>query len=458
MQDRRILSDRQINNALLGNVIGTTPGFWWALLAMAFIGSWMLIAFGMLFVFGMGLTGLGRPNMWGFLIANFVFWVGISHAGTMISSILRLTQAEWKRPITRAAEVMTVFALSTAALFPVMHIGRPWRALYWFFPYDFPRGLWPNVRSPLVWDPSAIFTYLSSSAMFVYIALIPDIAVIRDRSTGWRRSVYGVLALGWRGNPRQWRLQGIVGFLLSALILPVFVSVHSIVSWDFAVAAAAPIWNATVFAPYFVIGAVHSGVSAVLTIMAIMRWLYKLDDYLRPEHFDAIGRLLVAVATAWMYFFLLDVFYAIYSNESSELSVMNARFFEWPWNFFAIMIFFFGYFIPVPLWLFRRVRTNIPLMFVTSLMVNIAMWSERYWLIEPGLQYKERLIFNYATYFPSLAEIALVLGSFGWVATLLLLFSKAFPLIPLWEAKEGQVFMDEIKVGKRRIPAIIKEG
>src|SRR5262249_26596181 len=204
---------------------------------------------GLLFIFGLGLTGLSRPNMWGFLITNFVFWVGISHAGTMISSILRLTQAEWKRPITRAAEVMTVFALSTAALFPVMHIGRPWRALYWFFPYDFPRGVWPNVRSPLVWDPSAIFTYLSSSAMFVYVALIPDLAIIRDRSTGWRRSLYSVLALGWRGNPRQWRLQGIVGFLLSALILPVFRSVHSIVSLDFAVAAAAALLDASVVSP-----------------------------------------------------------------------------------------------------------------------------------------------------------------------------------------------------------------
>jgi Ni/Fe-hydrogenase subunit HybB-like protein len=249
-----------------------------------------------------------------------------------------------------------------------------------------------------------------------------------------------------------------VGFLLSALILPVFVSVHSIVSWDFAVAAAAPIWNATVFAPYFVIGAVHSGVSAVLTLMALMRWIYKWDEYLRPEHFDAIGRLLVAVGTAWLYFFLLDVFYAIYSNESGELTVMNARFFVWPWNMLAILIFFFGYFIPVPLWLFRRVRTNIPAMFVTSLMVNIAMWSERYWLIEPGLQFKERLTFNYTTYFPGVAEIALVVGSFGWVAMLLMLFSKFFPLIPLWEQKEGQVFRDEIKVGKRTIPAIIKEG
>ncbi|MCX6021029.1 MAG: polysulfide reductase NrfD [Chloroflexi bacterium] len=457
MQDRRDMSDRYINDTLLNNVMGTVPLFWWVLLGTGFVGSWMLISFGLLFTFGLGLTGLGRPNFWGFMITNFVFWVGISHAGTMISSILRLTQAEWKRPVTRAAEVMTVFALGTAALFPVMHIGRPWRALYWFFPYDFNRGVWPNVRSPLVWDPSAIFTYLSSSAMFVYVALIPDLAILRDRNTGWRRSVYGALALGWRGNPRQWRLQGIVGFLLSALILPVFVSVHSIVSWDFAVSLV-PIWHATVFAPYFVIGAVHSGVSAVLTLMAVMRWLFKWDDYLRPEHFDAIGRLLIAVATAWLYFFLLDVFYAVYSNETSELTVMNARFFVWPWNMLAILIFTFGYFIPVPLWLFKRVRTNIPAMFATSILVNIAMWSERYWLIEPGLQYKERLSFDYTTYFPSVAELGLVIGSFGFVATALLLFSKAVPLIPLWEQKEGQVFKDEIRVGRRRIPAIIKEG
>ena len=232
------------------------------------------------------MTGLNRPVFWGFFITNFVFWVGISHAGVMISAILRLTGAEWRRPVTRAAEVLTIFSLLTAALMPLIHTGRPWRILYWFLPYDFSRGIWPDPRSPLVWDPAAIFTYLTGSILFVYVALIPDLAVARDRSTGWRFILYSILSLGFRGNPRQWKLQAVAGILLSALILPVFVSVHSIVSWDFAVNIGVEGWHATIFAPYFVIGAVHSGVSAVVTMMALMRWLWGWDKYIRPEHFD----------------------------------------------------------------------------------------------------------------------------------------------------------------------------
>ena len=201
--------------------------------------------------------------------------------------------------MVRAAETMTVFALMTSLLQPLIHAGRPWRIFYWVFPYHWARGIWPDVRSPQVWDPTAIITYLTSSILFVYTALIPDLAIIRDRSTGWRRTFYGILALGWHGNPRQWKLQGLAGSLLSALILPVFVSVHSIVSWDFGVSLV-PSWHVTVFAPYFVIGAVHSGVSAVVTLMIVMRKLYKLENYIWEEHIDAVARLLIVVATAWL--------------------------------------------------------------------------------------------------------------------------------------------------------------
>ena len=230
----------------------------------------------------------------------------------MLSAILRLSKAEWRRPATRAAEVLTVFSLMTAMLMPVVHTGRPWRTVYWiytlpFVPFDYARGIWPNIRSPLVWDPSAVYTYLTSSILFVMVALIPDFAVLRDRTTGMSHQIYSVLAMGWRGNARQWKFQIIAGVLLSALILPVFVSVHSIVSWDFGMAVAVKTWHSTIFAPYFVVGAVHSGVSAVAFVMIILRYIYGWQDYIRHEHIDALGRLLMVVATAWFYFFVMEI-------------------------------------------------------------------------------------------------------------------------------------------------------
>ncbi len=456
MQERVHLTDRQINSELLRSVFETPMRFWVGAIIFGVFVAWWLVSLGWLVYWGTEVLGINRPVYWGFLIVNFVFWVGISHAGTMISSILRLSEAEWRRPVVRAAEVMTVFSLATAATYPLIHTGRPWRAILWVFPYDFHRDIWPNVRSPLIWDPSAIFTYLTGSAMFVFIALIPDMAVIRDHSTGLRRRIYGALALGWTGNTRQWKLQGIIGILLSALILPVFVSVHSIVSWDFAVSVV-PVWHATVFAPYFVVGAVHSGVSAVLTLMVAMRWMFKWDKFIRPEHFDAIGRLLIVIATAWLYFFWLDVVYAISANETAELAAMERRFFEWPYWFLLLDIIILGYIIPVALWLKRSVRRDLRLMFWTSIIVNIAMWSERYWIILPGIERKFQLTFNWDFFNATIFDVGLVAGSFGIVALLLLLFSKIFPPIVLWEIKEGDKFAQEIQIGQATVPAIIKE-
>ena len=227
------LSDQQVNQELLRGLYDNRRRYWGLVLVLALVVAGGASAVGLLINRGLGVTGLNRPVMWGFFITNFVFWVGISHAGVMLSAILRLTKAEWRRPATRAAEVLTLFALGTAALMPIIHAGRPWRVFYWGFPYDLARGIWPDARSPLVWDPAAILSYLFGSLMFIYVALLPDIAVARDRCTGARRVVYSVLCLGWRGTSRQWRLQAVAGVLLSALILPIFVSVHSIVSFDF---------------------------------------------------------------------------------------------------------------------------------------------------------------------------------------------------------------------------------
>ena len=457
MQERVKLTDAQINRDLLRSMMENPLWYW---LLVGALGLAVLVAFGAvayMFNRGLGVTGLNRPVMWGFFITNFVFWIGISHAGVMLSAILRLVQAEWRRPATRAAEVLTVFSLMTAMTMPLIHAGRPWRVMYWVFPFDWARGIYPNVRSALVWDPAAVFTYLTSSILFVYIALVPDIAVARDRTTGWRHVLYTVLALGWRGSVRQWKLQLIAGILLSAVILPIFVSVHSIVSWDFAAAVSVEGWHSTVFAPYFVIGAVHSGVSAVVTVMIILRSMFKWQDYIRLEHLDALAKLLIVVATTWFFFFILEFFFGLYSLEGPEIALREMQVFEMPWAAFFITFLLASYFIPVPMWLFRTVRRSIPLMIFTTVLVNVGMWLERFIIIVPGLARKQGLTFTWGGYTPSAVEIIIVFATFCMVSMLVLLFAKIFPLIPIGDAKEGMILQDEIRVGKVNVPAVMRE-
>jgi molybdopterin-containing oxidoreductase family membrane subunit len=464
MQDQLIIGantqevDAKINRDLLGHIIAPSPQWFWPLIGfLALVVAMAAGAAGFMINQGIGVTGLHRPVMWGFFITNFVFWVGISHAGVMLSAILRLAQAEWRRPATRAAEIVTVFSLMTAVLMPILHTGRPWRVLYWAFPYDFARGIWPNVRSPLVWDPSAINTYLTSSILFVYIALIPDFAVLRDRSTGIRHMIYSVLALGWRGYPRQWRLQMIAGILLSALILPVFVSVHSIVSWDFAVAQSVEGWHSTIFAPYFVIGAVHSGVSAVVTVLIILRYMFNWGDYITRDTLDSLARLLVVVATAWFYFFATEVLFGLFTLETPEIGLRTMQIFQWPFAMLFLIFITTAYFIPVPMWLFRNVRRSFKWMLITTILVNIGMWLERFLIVVPGLARKSPLTFNWSTYHPSVIEILIVVGTFAFVSMMILLFSKVAPLIPIYDVKEGQILRDTIKIGKVEVPAVRRE-
>ena len=457
MQQKRNLSQIHTNKTLLNGQLNTPK--WWAptVLILGIVVVIGLSAIGVMVNKGLGVTGLSRPVYWGLFITTFVFWVGISHAGIMISAILRLTQAEWRRPVTRAAELLTVFSLLTALAFPLMHAGRPWRIIYYIIPYDFARGIYPNIRSPLIWDPVAIGTYLTGSTLFLYIALIPDLGNLRDRTTGWQNAFYTILALGWRGNPRQWKMQTVGGILLSALMLPIFVSVHSIVSWDFAIIPSVEGWHSTIFAPYFVIGAVHSGVSAVVTMMALMRWLWKWDDFIRPEHFDALARLLIVVATAWLGFTFLELLFAVYGLDAPELALREMQLFQWPWNFLFIIFMLTAYIIPVTMWLFKKVRTNIVLMFWTSILVNIGMWLERFMIIVPGLARKQPFVFTWEAYRPSGLEWLILVWSFAWVTFLMLLFSRFFPLVPLFEQKESQVFTDDVKIGRASVPAIIRE-
>ena len=462
MQEGRVLPATEINRDLLRPILESPKWFWPAVGVLSVFVLGALGAAGFMINQGLGVTGLNRPVMWGFFITNFVFWIGISHAGVMLSAILRLSKAEWRRPATRAAEVLTVFSLMTAVLMPLIHTGRPWRLLYWvytmpFVPYDFARGIWPNIRSPLVWDPSAIFTYLTSSVLFVMVALVPDMAVLRDRTTGFAHKIYALLAMGWQGNARQWKLQIIAGVLLSALILPVFVSVHSIVSWDFGMAVSVKSWHSTIFAPYFVVGAVHSGVSAVVFVMILLRWMYGWQSYIRLEHIDSLGRLLIVVATGWFYFFAMEVIFGFYGREADEIAVRSFQFTQPPWNLW--MMFFVGltYFLPVSLWLSRRTRRNLWLMSIACISVNIGMWLERFLIIVPGLAQKQLLTFSWGTYAPSPVEITIVIGTFAMVALLMLLFSRVLPLIPLYDIKEGDILKTEVQIGRRTVPATFRE-
>lgn len=457
MQEHSQLTQKEINRDLLSGIFDAPK--WW-LPAVIFLTIVFLIgasAFGFMLNKGVGVTGLNRPAMWGFFMVNFVFWIGISHAGIMISAILRLTQAEWRRPITRAAEVLTIFSLIGATLAAALvHTGRPWRS-YWVFPYDFSRGVWVNVRSPLIWDPSAVNTYLTASILFVFVALLPDIAILRDRSKGIWRTMYSFLCLGWRGTPRQWKLQAVAGILLSALVLPVFVSVHSIVSWDFATQISVEGWHSTIFAPYFIIGAIHSGVSAVAMVMALMVWMWKLERYITPDHFDAIGRLLIIVATTWFFFFFLEWVFALYTLESPEIAMRELQIFQQPYFPLFIVFLLTAFFIPVPLWLFKKVRRSVALMFFTTVLVNVGMWLERFLIITPGLVRKTPLTFNWGSYQPSIIEILMVTAIFALVALGMLIFSRIFPLVPLFDVKEAMVLRDEVTIGRRKVPASIRE-
>ena len=463
MQEGRSLTDREINRSLLKTLFETPLWYWGLVTVLGMIVLGAMSAAGYMFNQGLGVTGLNRPVMWGFFITNFVFWIGVSHAGVMLSAILRLSKAEWRRPATRAAEVLTVFSLMTAMLMPLIHSGRPWRLFYWIsvpmtpFPYDWARGIYPNIRSALVWDPSAVNTYLMCSIMFVLVALLPDLAVIRDHSTGLRRKIYSVLAMGWRGTSRQWKLQIIAGILLSALILPVFVSVHSIVSFDFSMAISVKSWHSSIFPPYFVIGAVHSGVAFVVIVMILMRSFFSWHDYIRPEHFDALGRLLIVVATAWFFFFAMEFLFGLYSLEGDEIAVKDFLTGQPPWNWWFLAFVGITYFIPVSMWLFKGIRRNAMWMLITCIFVNIGMWLERFLIIVPGLAQKQTFNFVWYTYAPSPVEITIIIGTFAMVSLLLLLFAKVLPLIPLYDIKEGEILKSEIRIGRRSVPAVIRE-
>ena len=392
-----------------------------------------LLAQGGIVWWGMGMMGVSHPVGWGTDIITFVFWIGIGHAGTLISAVLFLFRQKWRTSIARSAEAMTVFAVMTAGLFPVLHTGRPWLA-YWLFPYPNQRGpLWVNFRSPLVWDVFAVSTYATVSMVFWFIGMVPDLATIRDRAQNkWRKRIYGLLSLGWRGTARNWNHYEMVYMLLAGLSTPLVLSVHSIVSFDFAVASL-PGWHATIFPPYFVAGAIFSGFAMVITLMSIIRELVPVfKDYITMDHMEAMNKIIMATGLLVGYAYGSEFFIAWYSGSEYEQAIfLNRAFGPYGWSYWIMVTC--NVFIPQFFW-FKSVRRSIPKMFIISIFVNIGMWFERFVITITSL-HRDFLPSSWGMWIPTMYDFGALFGSFGLFFTLFLVYIRLLPAISIAEVK-----------------------
>jgi molybdopterin-containing oxidoreductase family membrane subunit len=380
---------------------------------------------------GMGVTGLNSPVYWGTLITDFVFWVGIGHAGTLISAILFLFRAKWRNTVNRSAEAMTIFAVITAGLFPLIHVGRLWVAFYWIPPIPTTNLVWSNLRSPIVWDVFAISTYLTISFLFWYTGMIPDLASIRDRTKGLKRLVYGLMSFGWRGTARQWHnYEAGYGFL-AALSTPLVLSVHSVVSWDFAMALQ-PGWHTTIFPPYFVAGAILSGCAMVYTLLVPVRKMFRLEEFIREEHLEACIKLTLLTSTIVFYAYGVEFFVAWYSGNIYEWAIFEKRAIG-PYAFYFWVMTSCNCFFPL-IWWSQKARRNITLSFLVCVLINVGMWFERYNIVVSSLV-EDFIPGSWGHYQPTWVEIALTAGSFGWFFFWFLLFCKFFPIVSLSELK-----------------------
>ncbi|MBI3088271.1 MAG: polysulfide reductase NrfD [Candidatus Omnitrophica bacterium] len=374
---------------------------------------------------GLVVTGLNRPVFWGIYITNFVFFIGISHAGTLISAILRLCQAEWRRPITRMAETITVLVLFIGAGNIIMDLGRPDRALNVF--------LHPNFRSPLLWDVTSITTYVTASICYLYLPLIPDIALLRDRLPR-RRWFYGALALGWRGTPNERHRLELAIAVLAVVVIPIAVSVHTVVSWVFAMTVQ-PMWHSTIFGPYFVVGAIYSGIAALILAMAVLRKTYRLEAYLKPVHFKNLGLLLLVMTCLWTYFTFAEYLTTFYGHEPDEMTIFWAKlsgpYAPYFWTMAACC-----FAIPLVILSLPATRT-IPGMVVASSTILVGMWLERFIIVVPSL-INPRLPVPTSGYTPTWVEGAITAGAFAAFLLLYTLFAKVFPIISVWEVEEGR--------------------
>lgn len=381
--------------------------------------------------YGLGIFGLQNPNGWGLYIVNFVFWVGIGHAGTLISAILFLFRQNWRTSINRSAEAMTIFAVMTAGVFPLIHVGRTWVA-YWLVPYPAERALWPQFRSPLLWDVFAVTTYFTISLLFWYQGLIPDWATARDRAKNkFFRMLYSVLSFGWTGSARDWNHYERAYRQFAFLATPLVLSVHSIVSFDFAVSLI-PGWHTTIFPPYFVVGAIFSGFAMVVTLLTIMRVLYRMEHYITDTHLELMNKVILATSIIVAYAYGSEFFIAWYSGHEYE----QYQFLSRPFGVYAIPFWIMvtcNAFIPQLFW-FKKIRRSVPAMFVISIFVNIGMWFERFNIFIISL-HNDFLPSNWGVYIPTIFDISVTIGSFGLFFTLFLAFTRVFPTLAIAELK-----------------------
>src|SRR5579859_5137846 len=388
-----------------------TPLWWLGGFLIAFgLMNVMLMVIGYLFYKGTGIWGINIPIGWGFAIINFVWWIGIGHAGTLISAILFLLKQDWRTSINRFAEAMTLFAVACAGMFPILHLGRPWLA-YWLFPYPNSMWLWPQPRSPLEWDVFAVSTYGTVSLVFWYVGLVPDLATMRDTAPHhWQRKIYGVLALGWRGSAIHWHRYQKAYLLLAGLATPLVLSVHTIVSFDFAVAQL-PGWHTTIFPPYFVAGAVYSGFAMVLTLVIPLRRWYNLKDLVTLRHIEAASKLMLGVGLIVAYGYSMEAFFAWYSGDKYE-SFMYWNRITGPYGITYALLILCNIAIPQALWS-RKVRLNVPLVWCISIVVNIGMWLERFVIIVTSL-HRDFLPSSWGIYIPTQWDWATYAGTIGF--------------------------------------------
>ncbi|HWB15529.1 MAG TPA: NrfD/PsrC family molybdoenzyme membrane anchor subunit [Vicinamibacterales bacterium] len=428
-------SFRSITNKLTSVVLTkNTPKAWFAVMAIGFVLlNGLMIAITYLLFKGIGIWGTNIPVGWAFPIINFVWWIGIGHAGTLISAILLLFKQDWRTSINRFAEAMTLFAVVCAAIFPVIHTGRPWLAAYWLFPYPNAMTIWPNFRSPLIWDVFAVSTYGSVSALFWFIGLIPDMATFRDTAEHpLLKKMYGVLSLGWRGSARHWERYEHAYLLLAGLSTPLVLSVHTVVSFDFAVGIV-PGWHATIFPPYFVAGAIYDGFAMVLTLAIPLRAMYGLRDFITDRHIENMAKVMLATGLVVVYGYSCEAFFGWYSGNEFERFMLKNRMYFGPmaWSYWVLILC--NFLVPQIMWS-KRLRRKTWAVFTAAMFVNVGMWLERFVIIVTSL-HRDFLPSSWEMYYPTKWDFITLFGTVGLFLTLMFLFVRVLPLISIFEMR-----------------------
>jgi Ni/Fe-hydrogenase subunit HybB-like protein len=413
-------------------VLQRTPKWWYAVFGVSFFLLMILMmAVTKLLLTGIGIWGNNQPAGWGFDIINFVWWIGIGHAGTLISAILLLLRQEWRTSINRFAEAMTLFAVACAGLYPVLHTGRPWLA-YWLLPYPNTMGLWPQFRSPLIWDVFAVSTYATVSLLFWYVGLVPDLATLRDRATHKLAKIaYGVPAMGWRGSAKHWHNYEVAYLLLAGLSTPLVLSVHTVVSFDFAIGII-PGWHATIFPPYFVAGAVYAGFAMVLTLALPLRAAFGLHDFITQRHLQNMAKVMLATGLIVVYGYAMEIFFAWYSGNHYEAFMALNRAMG-PYKYHWMTLILCNAIVPQLLWI-RRIRNSPYWLFFVSMFINVGMWLERF-IIIPASLHRDFLPSSWGMYRGTIWDWATFVGTIGLFLSLLFLFVRLLPMISIFEMR-----------------------